>query len=49
MIDDDAAPSLDRPVRRIKNVRFKDYYDISGKVRRYVSMLMWSWLSNQSR
>lgn len=33
MIDDDAAPSLDRPVRRIKNVRFKDYYDLSGKVR----------------
>ena len=33
VIDDDAVPSMERPVRRIKNARFKDYYDLSGKVR----------------
>jgi hypothetical protein len=26
------APSIDQPVRRVNNVRFRDYYDISGKV-----------------
>ena len=30
--DDTEPPSLDRQVRRIQGVRFRDYYDISGKV-----------------
>ena len=31
--DDTEPPSIDRPVRRIQGVRFRDYFDISGKVR----------------
>lgn len=30
--DDSEPPSLNRPVRRIQGVRFRDYYDISGKL-----------------
>jgi len=30
--DDSEPPSLDRPVRRIQGVRFRDFYDISGKL-----------------